>query len=298
MSINYPQVERRKNLSPDEFRSRYVDRAPVVIEGVLDEWRALSLWDSGYFRRIAPAMRVKVKSGYLPKGEVEFLPFAAYLDMVDEYETKLQGGQAGPRDRPSYLHDVPLLAMLPQLVDDVRPFPGHYLPGWYQHEWWRFTQFFFGPSHSLTPLHFDSLETHNIFFQVEGRKRFILIGPHERKNCYIYNWRWSDVDPENPDLDRHPNFSKVTPTEVTVGPGDVLYMPPGTLHNVRSLERSISFNIDWQTRATALRGMSRIVKGMPVKNVYYNAVVAFGLWTGIPSKAVFPLYRSYLDYVS
>ncbi|MCX7899776.1 MAG: cupin-like domain-containing protein, partial [Methylocystis sp.] len=77
-----------------------------------------------------------------------------------------------------------------------------------------------------------------------------------------------------------------------------LYMPPGTLHHVRSLEASLSFNVDWHTKRSALHGIAAALRGMPLKNVYYNALVAFGLYTGTPVRRVFPYYKSYLSYVS
>jgi hypothetical protein len=125
-----------------------------------------------------------------------------------------------------------------------------------------------------------------------------LVDRKERDNCYIYKWRWSKVDAEQPDFKKYPRFRNAKVLEALIGPGDILYMPPGTLHQVRGLSQSISFNIDWQTRKTAVRGATKIFAGMPATNAFYNAVAAIGLWTGVPSKVLYPLYRSYLDYVS
>jgi hypothetical protein len=40
------------------------------------------------------------------------------------------------------------------------------------------------------------------------------------------------------------------------------------------------------------------MRGMPLQNVYYNALIAFGMWAGVPSKRVMPFYKPYLSYVS
>lgn len=294
----FPEVERREGLTAEEFRRRYRGRRSVVVSGLTQEWRAVTEWSGGYFAELAGDLRVKVKPGYIPQGEVDFLTLGRYAEIVEGYEAILASGGEKPAQPPAYLHDIPMLAMVPRLVDDVQPFPVDWLPRWYRSRWWRFAQFFYGPTHSLTPLHFDTLGTHNLFFQVKGTKRFIVISSEERRRCYMYGWRWSEVDPEAPDFHRHPAFSEVTPREALVGPGDVLYMPPGTLHHVRSLDESISFNIDWHTRGSAYAGMAGVTRGMPWKNFYYNAIVAFGLTTGISSRALYPLYRSYLDYIS
>jgi hypothetical protein len=80
--------------------------------------------------------------------------------------------------------------------------------------------------------------------------------------------------------------------------GDILYMPPGILHHVRSLEPSISFNIDFHTRSSVLRALAQCYNGMPAKSVYYNAVAALAVVGKIPERFTFPLYRPYLSYIS
>jgi hypothetical protein len=85
---------------------------------------------------------------------------------------------------------------------------------------------------------------------------------------------------------------------VVLEPGDVLYMPPGTLHHVRNLSVCSSFNLDWHTAASAGRGVLSVLRGAPAKNGYYNLVSLAGLGLGVPSAYLYPLYRSYLTYVS
>jgi len=296
----FPSIERRSGMTPEEFKRDYVGKKSVIIGGLTEDWSALGLWNGEYFRGLAGDMRVKVKPGYIPAGETELLNLDRYVEIVDRYESELkaEGNPREGQEPPAYLHDIPMLAMLPRLVEDIQPFPAEFLPKWYRPQWWRFAQFFFGPTHSLTPLHFDTLGTHNIFFQITGRKRFIIISSEDRESCYLYGWRWADVNPEEPDFLKHPKFREVQAKEALLGPGDVLYMPPGTLHHVRGLDLTISFNIDWHTRRSAYAGMGGVVRGMPWKNFYYNAVAAFGLTTGVSAKTLYPLYRSYLDYIS
>ncbi|WP_347257367.1 cupin-like domain-containing protein, partial [Methylocaldum sp.] len=111
-------------------------------------------------------------------------------------------------------------------------------------------------------------------------------------------WRWCEVDAENPNFVRHPLFREAQVRECTVEPGDMLYMPPGMLHHVRSLDCAISFNVDWHTRESSVQGILALGRGMPLKNVYYNAVIALGLCAGISAEQVLPWCRSYLNYVS
>ena len=162
----------------------------------------------------------------------------------------------------------------------------------------RYAQFFMSATGSRTPLHFDTLCTHNLFFQIHGRKRFILIPPSQRRYCYMQGWRWSAVDASAPDERRHPLFRQATPSVVELEPGDMLFMPSETLHEVVTLTPSISFNIDWHTPRSVLRGLLSGLRGAPRENVFYNLLVTLGVCFRVPSAWLFPFYRSYLSYLS
>jgi hypothetical protein len=186
----------------------------------------------------------------------------------------------------------------PELIPDIQPFPLHLFPKWYWPRWHDYIQFFMGSTGSLTPLHFDTLLTNNLFFQVVGRKTFILIPDVQKQYCYIEGWRWAKFDPSRPDFDKYPLAAATTPVEVVLEPGDTLYIPPGTLHQVHGLSFSISFNIDWHTARSACTGMMTVLRGAPMKNGYYNLLSFVGLGLKVPARCVFPYYKSYLNYVS
>ena len=52
---------------------------------------------------------------------------------------------------------------------------------------------------------------------------------------------YADIDPEDPDLMKHPNYRHVIERRVTLHPGDAIFLPVGWWHHVRSLDISISF---------------------------------------------------------
>jgi hypothetical protein len=300
---HYPVIDRRENLSTESFFTHYVAKnRPVVVSGALRNCLALSQWKIGYLRKISGDRTVTLKQGLNDEGVADLKTVTTrlndYLDQVEIFEAQLQRKEVSARDRPPYLHDLPLLSVLPNAANDLDGFPSGYFPEWYQSNWIKYAQFFFGPSHSLTPLHFDCLLTHNLFFQVKGRKRFILLQYDQLSSCYRYKWRWCKVDAENPDFIRHPLYREAQIQECIVEPGDMLYMPAGMLHHVRSLDCSMSFNVDWHTRDSAISGVLALKQGMPVKNVYYNAVIALGQSIGLSATQVLPWYRSYLNYVS
>ena len=290
-------VEQRDRLGATEFAEDFVGRGrPVLVKGALAGSSALTRWTLQYLRERADVREVLLKTLYESSIDVVRKPLDDYLSELQSHEVRSSSGGTDPQ--PAYLHDIPLTALLPKAADDLEHFPADYFPAWYRGNWANFAQVFLGPAHSLTPLHFDCLLTHNLFFQIKGRKRFILLPAEQLEFCYRHSWRWCQVDAEKPDLERFPLYAKVQPIQVIVEPGDCLYFPPGTLHHVRSLDCALSFNVDWHTRDSAARGVLALFDGMPIKNVYYNAVIALGMWAGVPAEAMFGYYRSYLDYVS
>lgn len=291
-------VDVRPGLSADEFAAEYINRKPVLMPGAIRELPAVSRWTVSHLGTVAPELQVQVKTGYVADGNLTRMRLADYCRLVAEWEEDGANSDAPGRERPSYLHDVPLLSMVPALRHDAEPFPREFFPHLYRDAWWKFAQVFVGPSGSETPLHFDTLLTHNLFFQIQGRKRWVMVDADDRHLSYPYNWRWSPVDPEAPDLERYPLFGDARLRTCVVEGGDLLYMPPGTLHKVVSETACVSFNLDWHDRLSAWRGVTAVRHGMPVRNLRYNTLMGLGVWAGVPLPLLMPGLRSYFSYVS
>ena len=266
-----------------------------MIQGLAAEWQALD-WTPERFRGPRYATPLPIKRGDVAEGLRDSISLADYAESLETYEARVHAGEQP--DCPGYMHDVPLFHIFPSLKEDVHPFPLHLLPRWYWESWPAYAQYFLGPSASVTPLHFDTLLTHNLFFHLAGRKRFIIIPADQHALCYPNGWRWAQFDPSEPDYDAFPRAAGTTPMSVILEPGDALYLPPGTLHHVTNLSLSMSFNIDWHTAHSALRGIASIGRGAPLTNGYYNLLCFLGVGLGVPAKLLFPFYRSYLSYVS
>ena len=297
MTATRADVDVRESLTPDEFYRDYVNKKPVVVRGGIRGLPAVSRWSIDYFRSIAPDLQVRVKTGNIAEGGTSTRTLSEYCDMVAQRAA--MNGSADRADSPiPYLHDFPLLRLIPELRKDLEPFPRDLFPKFFRTEWWTFCQVFVSAPDASTPFHFDTLLTHNLFFQVHGEKRFVMAPSEDRPYCYTYKWRWSAVDPDNPDFGRHPAFRKARVLECVLQGGDILYMPPGTLHQVTSLTASISFNIDWHDRMSAIRGMAAVGNGMPTQNLIYNSAFAMGVIAGVPYRVVAPVLDSYYYYIS
>lgn len=285
------------DISRDDFYKEYVKKNRIVLlKGMAAKWPAVEKWNYDYFKQMGGNLEIPLKTGDVSQGKKVMRTIAEYTSQLEQYEHDLAAGRSP--EKPAYLHDVPIFLLLPELKNDVDPFPVHLFPSWYRDRWWSFVQFFMGSTNSLTPLHFDTLCTHNMFFQIRGSKKFYIVPAKDRDKCYLDSWRWAKVDLENPDFNKFPLLEKAQREEVLVEPGDILFMPSGTLHQVRGLSYSISFNIDWHTHGSVATGLVSGFKGAPRKNVFYNGVIAAGLYFGINSKHLFKYYKSYLNYVS
>lgn len=279
------------SITADEFKEKYLGPCrPVLIKGAIKHWQASELWGTEYFKRRFPEQPVLVKR--FEKGSIlkESMTLGEYCTQLEEYEQ-------GKGKFPAYCHDIPIFHVLPELKHDVLDFPNSFMPSVY-HNWWKYCQFFLGPEKSVTPLHFDCLLTHNLFFEVKGTKRFTLLPFSEGKNCGRYGWRWFKLDPERPDLTQHNQYTPENAAVVDVEGGDILFMPSGTLHHVRSLDTCVSFNIDFHNKRSAWRGMHALFRGIPVTNFYYNVLCLLRLMRLMPERVFFSLYKGYLNYIS
>jgi len=85
----------------------------------------------------------------------------------------------------------------------------------------------------------------NILAQLQGRKELHLASPEQSRFMYIgrkfdQGTTLSEVDLDNPDLQRFPLFEKAELIKIILHPGEMIFIPRGWWHHVRSLDASIS----------------------------------------------------------
>lgn len=113
----------------------------------------------------------------------------------------------------------------------------------------------------VTPLHYD--KCHGLLLQLRGLKRFVVFPREDASNLYLHDgvsgpshasrlrgidrlFSGSAHEGEIKDVLRiYPKVTQTEPYLVELEPGDVLYTPPGFLHEVTSLTGSVSVTIPW-----------------------------------------------------
>lgn len=270
---------------PHDVRQLDIHKQATVFRGAVAHWPAAKCWSPERFSRLDGTSIVQVK-GFTKNG-----PITKPMTMREYADRIVTGNSNG-----LYLHDVPIFTQYPELIEDVGSLPFAILPKWYD-KWWRYAQFFLGPDGSITPLHFDTLLTYNIFFHLHGEKTFTLIDWGHRDRCSRRGWRWFDFDPRESDFEVECRRRGVAYSQVRLTAGDVMIMPPGMLHHVQSHGPTTSFNIDFHTARSAVSSLTRSIGRAPTVNLRYTFVALCGQLGIFPNWAN-KVYAPYLSYVS
>lgn len=222
-------VDRRRNLSYEEFTSQYgLPGKPVVIEDLTADWAAQRKWTPEFFRSRYGHLRLTV-SRAARKTE---LPVKMSMD---EYVRYMQSCQ---EERPWYLTSWDFTLECPELLNDFvlpRYFAEDYISSLPDELRPRLLWIFMGPPGSGFRLHVDVGHTAAWNAQLIGRKDWILFEPSS--GPLVYEGR---VDAFAPDLSRYPRLAEAQPYVCTLGPGDVIFTPSRWWHQTRILETSLS----------------------------------------------------------
>ena len=221
------EVPRHRVLDAAAFREEARKGLPFLITGLVGRW-PLCAQSPDVLRERFGHMHVRARVGdyintaFAPDRAMQDMTMREYMDVVDSWTAPL----------PPYLGNLELrelnsMCHWPAYFDKMGP-----------------PRFWIGPLGTLTPLHCDYDD--NIFAQIWGSKRIFLSPPHHDEFLYSREANailfGSPFDPEAPDFDKYPLARQAAMIEVTVHPGDMLYVPAGWFHKVRALNFSLSSN--------------------------------------------------------
>jgi lysine-specific demethylase 8 len=210
-------------------------RRPILVNGLTDGWAASgwtfdSLRAAGADRTVTALVKLPDRGGVLAGGQESYeraLRFADFLDLAERPDL----------EAPCYLGYVRPTELIPgyETAFDFGPMT---VPSGHPTD----TRLWIGSAGTCSGLHSDLKD--NVFAQIYGRKRVILV-PFRQTNLvypFLDNVVNSQVDPEHLDVERFPRFLRANVSTCVVGPGDVLYIPRGWWHYLRSESPSISIN--------------------------------------------------------
>jgi ribosomal protein L16 Arg81 hydroxylase len=235
-AARFDTIERRGQLTREEFLEKYYSvNRPVVLLDMMNKWRARSLWNPDYLRKTCGNEMVEVMTGRDSDSRYEInseqhrtsMVFSEFIDHIT------QCGKSNDRYMVAN-NDTLRREGMKHLYDDIEVFPefldGDNLNGG--------VFFWLGPAGTVTPLHHDAMNI--LTAQVYGRKRVTLIPSCQIHRVYNEIGVFSEVDSERPNFDEFPEFRNVTMRKFILKPGEVLFIPVGWWHHVRSLDVSIT----------------------------------------------------------
>lgn len=229
-------------------------RRPALLTDCLNHWPAITKWlQPGYLSSLAGDRTVPIEIGAHYTNEEwsqELVRFREFVRRQIERDTAC--------DRIEYLAQHNLFDQVPGLRADIR-IPDYCccsdddddddvieraneaagtLPD---------IKAWLGPKGTVSPMHHDP--KHNLLCQVFGHKTVILAAPEDGPNLYPHPGtllaNTSQIDAERLDVERFPLCKNVRFFHLTLYAGEMLYMPPGWWHHIRSQDKSFSVSFWW-----------------------------------------------------
>lgn len=202
--------------------------APCMIPGLARDWPASQKWTFDFFRSQYGHLTVEVKR-HARRGK------ASRRMRLDHYIDYLLTTQEAS---PYYLASWDFLPIAPELCQDFSLSP------FWRDDWLvqvseelrpRLLWLFLGPARTGFALHIDVGHTAAWNTQLVGRKRWAIFPPDHDDILYQ-----GEVNAFQPDLQRHPNFSRAQGLYYTQEAGDTVYIPSRWWHQTEILEASIA----------------------------------------------------------
>jgi hypothetical protein len=291
------EIERRQNLSYEEFAAEYLyPLKPVIVTDVLRKWPALNRWSPEFFKLKFGEMKFQLNedagqdAGYKGNEQGTEYTMARFIDCV----------LASTDEHPApYFRNRVLDELFPSLKGDIQPLPEYLLPNWLAEQYAvkyvkdvlnrgaAIELFIGGKGGSFPVLHYDGAGVHAFLMQLYGRKQYVVYSPDQEPFLYPSPERENlsmlrNID--SPDLEKFPLFAKAVPAKFYLEPGELLFMPSHWWHTVKILTPSITLSANvlnqsnWHelVRFVAMRRRNSIVS--MASRVYLTGAGAWRAW--------------------
>jgi len=232
----YPQIERRETLSPEEFEREFVaNNRPVVFQ--IPRWKLR--WTPDLLREKLGDTMVHCESGddwYKGSQQRQFV-FKKFSELLDT----VLSASLEHRLRLSNFFTVEALR---EELDRDPPYAGYFQRVTPEGDFVRYTfrnVFWITPRGNYSSIHHDG-PLNNLNLQIYGRKHFVLLDPVSRcavPGDNLFNIALNPYDPTPAGLEV---LHKAKVYEATLDPGEMIYIPKFWWHGVLGLDTSININ--------------------------------------------------------
>jgi hypothetical protein len=248
------KIDEKRGLSVDEFRAEYFEKnKPVVITGVADKWDFLKSWTLENLGEKIRKVKIQRPSEY---GVYHFMKFdeIGYGEFLKKIKNKedvyLSANQILGEGGVAVNEDS-----FGRLTDDLT-----YLEYIRREEIFS-ANLWIGPGGNKTLLHFDPW--HSFIVVVKGKKRVAVYHPSqtpylnpfkmsELKSMYEGRMMDSKINPEAVQEEYIKDARNAEGAWAEVKKGQILYIPAGAWHYVKSYNVNISINYFYNAREEGL----------------------------------------------
>ncbi|XP_068641349.1 lysine-specific demethylase JMJ21 [Aristolochia californica] len=237
-SFNNGYLERRKDISMEDFYREYDAKKPVLLTQLADTWPARATWTTDQLLEKYGDTPFKISQRSRKKITMKFKDYVTYMNIQHDED-------------PLYIFDDKFGEAAPGLLEDYR------VPHMFQEDLFDvldkdqrppFRWLIIGPERSGASWHVDPALTSAWNTLLSGRKRWALYPPGKVPLGVMLhvNEDDGDVNIESPSslqwwLDFYPLLAdEDKPIECTQLPGETIFVPSGWWHCVLNLETTIA----------------------------------------------------------